>query len=88
MGHETGNAPRPSGLILKFLRWFCDPRLVEDVEGDLTELYQFRAAAGKRKADWIFMKDVGMPQKNSFNCFHFHFWPAIPRQRSTIYTAS
>jgi cell division protein FtsX len=58
MTDSKNNVPKPPRLILKFLRWFCDPRLVEDVEGDLTELYQQRAASGKRRADWLFAKDV------------------------------
>jgi hypothetical protein len=30
----------PSKLLLRFLHWFCHPDLIEDVEGDLMELYE------------------------------------------------
>ena len=71
--------PKPPSLILRFLHWFCDPRLVEDVEGDLTELYQLRAATGWRKADWLFAKDVllllrpGIIRNLEFNNSHTNF---------------
>ena len=59
MHHKRTNAPNPPGLARRFLRWFCDPALLEDVEGDLTEVYQLRrSASGKRKADLLFAKDV------------------------------
>ncbi|WP_462247981.1 ABC transporter permease [Ekhidna sp.] len=32
----------PPKLASRFLRWFCDPLLLEDVEGDLSELYAER----------------------------------------------
>lgn len=58
MKKDNVNTPQPPQILLKFLRWFCDPKLVEDVEGDLTELHQTRAASSKRKADWMFARDV------------------------------
>ncbi|HET6540264.1 MAG TPA: ABC transporter permease [Chryseolinea sp.] len=48
----------PPRLALKFLRWFCDARLLEDVEGDLMELYEMRAAVDKAKARRLFCIDV------------------------------
>ena len=48
----------PPRLALRFLRWFCDARLLEDVEGDLMELYETRAAVDKAKARWLFCIDV------------------------------
>ncbi len=33
---------KPPSLPLKLLRWFCNPDLIEDVEGDLTELFKQR----------------------------------------------
>lgn len=58
MKKNSVNTPQPPEMLLKLLRSFCDPNLIEDVEGDLTELYQTRARSGKRKADWLFAKDV------------------------------
>ena len=49
---------QPPKIPLKFLRWFCDPQLKEDVEGDLTELYYERSGDGWRLAKWLFFLDV------------------------------
>ena len=48
----------PPKIALRFLRWFCDARLLEDVEGDLMELYKTRAAVDNKKAKWLFCLDV------------------------------
>ncbi|MEO9482753.1 MAG: ABC transporter permease [Ekhidna sp.] len=49
----------PPQIFLKFFRWFCHPRLLKPVEGDLLELYDERVKElGKRKADRKFIKDV------------------------------
>jgi putative ABC transport system permease protein len=37
---------QPPKLFIRFFRWFCDPALVEDIEGDLTELFQREAVTG------------------------------------------
>ena len=53
--------PSPPKYILKFLRWFCHPDLIEDVEGDLTEF--FHKNVGKRgltKAKRRFFLDVAL----------------------------
>jgi putative ABC transport system permease protein len=31
---------KPPAFFLKFFRWFCDPAVAEDIEGDLTEMFQ------------------------------------------------
>ena len=48
----------PPRIPLRFLRLFCDPRLLEDVEGDLTELYEARTKNHPTKAKWLFIWDV------------------------------
>lgn len=49
----------PPKFILRFFRWFCHPKLVRPIEGDLMELYDERVhEMGKRKADLKFIKDV------------------------------
>lgn len=30
---------QPPKFFLRFFRWFCDPAIVEDIEGDLTEMF-------------------------------------------------
>ncbi|WP_020533280.1 ABC transporter permease [Flexithrix dorotheae] len=48
----------PPNLPLKFLRWFCSPDLLEDVEGDLFELFEERASENPAKARKLFFLDV------------------------------
>ena len=43
--HQTPNI-QPPKFFLRFFRWFCDPVIVEDIEGDLTEMFQRDADAG------------------------------------------
>lgn len=51
--------PAPPFLFLRFFRWYCRPRLVDRIEGDLIELYNERLKeSGKHKADWKLMVDV------------------------------
>ncbi len=41
----------PPGLWLRFFRWFCHPDCVEDIEGDLHEIYQRNAnEKGEKRA--------------------------------------
>ncbi len=48
----------PPKLPLKVLRWFCDPELVEDVEGDLSELFHSRASKSLYRAKLLYTVDV------------------------------
>ncbi len=49
----------PPKLPLRFFRWFCHPKLLKYIEGDLMELYDERVKElGKRKADIKFIGDV------------------------------
>ena len=49
----------PPRLFLRFFRWYCHPRLVKPIEGDLMELYEERVQElGKKKADKLFIKDT------------------------------
>lgn len=50
---------KPPKLFLKFFRWYCHPKLLDHIEGDLMEVYQQRVnKLGKRKADVKFIIDV------------------------------
>ncbi|GAB4250758.1 MAG: ABC transporter permease [Ekhidna sp.] len=42
----------------KLLRWFCDPELLEDVEGDLAELFYVRAEKRQSLAKLFYLVDV------------------------------
>jgi len=49
----------PPSLALRFFRWYCHPKLVDHIEGDLLEVYQRRVKTiGKLKADLKFVVDV------------------------------
>lgn len=52
---------QPPKFFHRFLRWFCHPRLIKPIEGDLMELYEERVKElGKRKANHMFIRDVLM----------------------------
>lgn len=49
----------PPRLPLRFFRWYCHPKLLKYIEGDLLELYEERKQAkGKKSADLQFILDV------------------------------
>jgi len=49
----------PPRIFQRFFRWYCHPKLVDHIEGDLLEAYQRRVnKIGKRKADVRFIIDV------------------------------
>src|SRR5688572_8455760 len=49
----------PPKIFIRFFRWYCHPKLLKYIEGDLLELYDERVAKyGKRKADLQFIWDV------------------------------
>ena len=51
----------PPKIFRKFFRWYCHPRLVKPIEGDLMELYEERLKEkGARYANWQFVRDVVM----------------------------
>ncbi len=47
----------PPRFPLRFLRWFCDPEMVDDIEGDLRERYE-RSYQHKKYPVWWLIKDV------------------------------
>ncbi len=78
---------KPSRLFLRFFQLFCDPRLVEDIEGDLLERFEIRVRKkGQRKARWLFIRDVlqlfkpgiirnfsGIQKLNNYDMFKNYF---------------
>ena len=77
----------PPKLALRFFRWYCHPKLLKYIEGDLIELYEERVKEkGKRKADLRFGIDVlllfrpgiikpteGYQQVNQYGMFKSYF---------------
>ena len=74
-------------LLLRFFRWFCHPKMVDYIEGDLMEVYERRLKeSGKRKADLKFVADVlllfrpgiikpteGYKHVNTYNMYKSYF---------------
>ena len=48
----------PSNRALRFLRWFCHEDRIEEIEGDLIELFENRAIHSPREARIRFIRDV------------------------------
>ena len=49
----------PPKIFLRFFRWYCHPKLVDHIEGDLLEEYRKRLSMyGKKTADLKFIIDV------------------------------
>ena len=49
----------PPRLFHRFFRWYCHPRLLDAIEGDLLEVYGQRVdGIGKRRANFRFAVDV------------------------------
>lgn len=67
---------KPPKLFDKLLTWYCKQVDLEDIQGDLYEVYFQRASVSVRRANWLFAKDV----LNLFNPFSKH------RQRSTWFS--
>jgi len=77
-------------IPIKFLRWFCHPDLVEDVEGDVMELHEERAKTkSESKAKWWLWFEVlllfrpgiikpldGVYRLNSYGMFKNHLTSA------------
>ena len=48
----------PPKIARRFLHWFCDRDLLEDVDGDLLELFHLRADKNLKGANWRYVRDV------------------------------
>ncbi len=55
---EEASPVKPSERLLRFFRWFCDPEIREDLEGDLVELFEERLEKNALKAKTLFLRDV------------------------------
>lgn len=50
---------QPPRLALAFFRWYCHPKLLEEIEGDLLEQFHKRVGSyGVRKARLLFVKET------------------------------
>ncbi len=59
MKPPTPRPPAPPAWALRFLEWYCNPALLEEIEGDLNEAFAERVAAqGLTRARLLFILDV------------------------------
>jgi putative ABC transport system permease protein len=58
--------PSPPHLALRFLNWFCREDSIEEIEGDLTELYEVQYEISHRKAKTKFIWHVLMYFRPAF----------------------
>ncbi|HTF16927.1 MAG TPA: ABC transporter permease, partial [Chryseolinea sp.] len=70
---------KPPTISLRFFRWFCDPTIAEDIEGDLTEMFLREAHKDTLShARWRFTLNVlrlfrpGIIRKVKNPSSHFH----------------
>lgn len=68
------SSKKPPKQALRFLRWFCRDDYLEEIEGNLLEMYEKQQAHAPRWAKWQFVIRV-----------LFHFRPAFIRSTKGIY---
>ncbi|PHN05277.1 ABC transporter permease [Flavilitoribacter nigricans] len=51
-------AKQPPKNALRFLRWFCREDYLEEIEGDLIELFEQEYERAPRRANWYFVRQV------------------------------
>ncbi|MCU0357554.1 MAG: ABC transporter permease [Cyclobacteriaceae bacterium] len=56
----------------QFLKWYCSPELLEEIQGDVYELFNRTAVEFPRKARWLFI----------WNVFRFFRWKNIRKIKS------
>ncbi len=49
---------QPPKRALKFLQWFCSEEHLEELEGNLIEIYEVQSVESESKANWAFYKNV------------------------------
>ncbi|MCW5911785.1 MAG: ABC transporter permease [Cyclobacteriaceae bacterium] len=67
--------PSPPAWANRFLEWYCNPELLDEIQGDVLELYYREAAVSKRKADWKFI----------WNVIRFCRWKNIRKRKQQKY---
>jgi len=53
-----GLTPQPPGWANRFLEWYCRPDILEEIQGDILELYERSAERSPRVARWQFVWNV------------------------------
>ena len=56
---NTDNKPAPPRWATRLLAWYCDPLLLEEVQGDLQEEFEYQLQRiGQKKAQWDYVQNV------------------------------
>ncbi len=58
VGNSSNKNDNPPGWADRFLQWYCNPELLEEIQGDTYELFFRRAAKNKQLANIQFIWDV------------------------------
>lgn len=54
--NQNNPKPHPPKWATRFLEWYCDPYLLEDLQGDLLELYERKLKThGQSKANGLYL---------------------------------
>jgi ABC-type antimicrobial peptide transport system permease subunit len=61
----------PPKIANRFLQWYCRPELLEEIQGDVYEIYYREVKENKRKAGWKFI----------WNVIRFFRWRNIRRRK-------
>lgn len=81
---------RPPELFMRFFRWFCDPAIAEDIEGDLTEMFYRDADRGNAtKARMQFaLRIIRLFRPGIIKPFaRFNFQPSTPMFKNYFVTS-
>ncbi len=49
---------QPPKYAARFLRWYCREDFIDEIEGDLIELFEYRYKETPRRANWLFIWQV------------------------------
>jgi len=77
----------PPKFGLKFLRWFCKDEYLEEIEGNLWELFELQADDQPSRAKWTFFWQVLLHFRPAFiKSFGLHYLihPAMIRHNLLI----
>jgi len=82
------NPISPPQWPLRFLRWFCREEYLDEIEGDLIELYEKAHEERPRRANWSFFWQVLMHFRpeyiRAFTIYHFFIHPAMLKHNILI----
>ncbi len=67
---------QPPNRALKFLQWFCSEEHLEELEGNLIEIYEVQSAESESKANWAFYKNVLLHFRPEY-IRSFHLFPRL-----------